>query len=267
MGPIKNRLRQAHDTLHYLPKNKSWFCGGYRSAAIAAELIKTGKIVALPTDTIYGLAGLAQSEHSVARLYEIKGRDTAKPLAICLCDIQDIENWAHTEDLPKGLVEELLPGPTTLVLKRKDSLNHTLNPGIQNVGIRIPHYDFVRSIVKMVNQPLALTSANKSNTKSSLHPGEFEDLWPEVDGVFYEKMNMNNLKGSWRKGSTVVDLSVVGEFKILRKGIGYLTTRKVLRTYNLKEQFLEKQEKKQKAHSCTDNSESEDEKNEARASA
>lgn len=82
LGPIKGRLISAKETIKFLPQNKMWFCGGYRSAAIAAELLKDGKIVALPTDTIYGLAGLAQNDASIARLYEIKKRDESKPLAI-----------------------------------------------------------------------------------------------------------------------------------------------------------------------------------------
>ncbi|XP_032451802.1 yrdC domain-containing protein, mitochondrial [Nasonia vitripennis] len=233
MGPIKSHLLSAKKTITFLPENKQWFCGGHRSAAVAAELLRNGKIVAMPTDTIYGLAGLAQNDASVARLYEIKKRDESKPLAICLWDVDDIENWAHVEDLPDGLLQALLPGPTTLVLKRKSSLNPHLNPGVENVGIRIPKYDFIRSVVKMLNQPIALTSANESNAPSSLHPEEFQSLWPELDGVFYEKMNLGTIKESWRRGSTVVDLTVAGQFSILRRGIGYQTTFRVLREHQL----------------------------------
>lgn len=82
IGPVKVHLNKAKETLKFLPENKQWYCGGHRSAAIAAELLKNGKIVALPTDTIYGLAGLAQNNASIARLYEIKKRDESKPLAI-----------------------------------------------------------------------------------------------------------------------------------------------------------------------------------------
>lgn len=82
MGPIKQRLNHAQETIKSLPGNNQWLCGGFRSAAVAAELLRKGKIIAIPTDTIYGLAGLAQNDEAIERLYEIKKRDANKPLAI-----------------------------------------------------------------------------------------------------------------------------------------------------------------------------------------
>ncbi|KAJ8668351.1 hypothetical protein QAD02_010014 [Eretmocerus hayati] len=234
MGPVKYRLNDAKETLERTPA-KEWLCGGFRTVAVAAELIRNSKVVAVPTDTIYGLAGLAQDKAAIARLYEIKERDPNKPLAICVCDNSDIEKWAHTEDLPDGLLDALLPGPTTLVLKRKEALNQTLNPGNPNIGVRVPAFEFVRSLAKMVNGPIALTSANKSGKRSTLHPKEFEDLWSELDGVFYDKVSRSNLKNSWRSGSTVVDLTVKGEFTILRRGIGFRKTFPILQKFQLTE--------------------------------
>ncbi|XP_023316745.1 yrdC domain-containing protein, mitochondrial-like, partial [Trichogramma pretiosum] len=77
------------------------------------------KIIALPADTIYGIAGLVENEQSISKLYEIKQRDSKKPLAICLSKPDEIVNWTHTQDLPEGLINALLPGPTTLILKKK----------------------------------------------------------------------------------------------------------------------------------------------------
>jgi hydrogenase maturation factor HypF (carbamoyltransferase family) len=82
MGPIKYQLNAAGEVLKCLPKEKHWLGGGYRSAAVAARLLLDGKIVALPTDTIYGLACLAQSNEAIQSLYNIKKRDLNKPLAI-----------------------------------------------------------------------------------------------------------------------------------------------------------------------------------------
>lgn len=82
MGPVKHHLNSAKQALKNLPDTKLWYCGGYRSVAVAAELLKDGKVIAVPTDTIYGLACLAQNDKSIERIYEIKGRDMSKPLAI-----------------------------------------------------------------------------------------------------------------------------------------------------------------------------------------
>lgn len=83
MGPVKQHLISAKHTLERLPADhKLWLCSGFRSIGVAAELLKNGKIVAVPTDTIYGLACLAQNDKAIERIYEIKGRDASKPLAI-----------------------------------------------------------------------------------------------------------------------------------------------------------------------------------------
>lgn len=139
------------------------------------------------------------------------------------------------DDLPTGLTDALLPGPLTLILKRNPTLNQYLNPGVENVGIRVPNNRFILSVVRMLDQPIALTSANLSNERSTLHPSEFEDLWPELDGVFYEKVGLGVQNNSWRSGSTVIDLSVKGEFKILRKGIGHNNAVTTLKQFKLKE--------------------------------
>ncbi|XP_058810397.1 threonylcarbamoyl-AMP synthase [Phymastichus coffea] len=246
MGPIKQRLNHAKQTIKDLPGINQWMCGGFRSAAIAAELLRNGKIIAIPTDTIYGLAGLAQNDDAISKLYDIKKRDASKPVAICLWNVKCIPDWANTEDLPTGLVDALLPGPFTLVLKRKETLNKSLNPGVENVGIRVPNSPFILSVVKMLDQPIALTSANESNQRSTLHPSEFENLWPELDGVFYEHVGLGIQKQSWRNGSTVIDLSIKGKYTILRKGIGYQKAINHLNKYKLQQIIKKKCKEKSK---------------------
>ena len=82
LGPIKYSLNGAKEMIKSLPHSKHWNCGGLRSVAVAAEMLRSGEIIALPTDTIYGLAGLAQDESSISKLYKIKQRNLSKPLAI-----------------------------------------------------------------------------------------------------------------------------------------------------------------------------------------
>ena len=85
----------------------------------------------------------------------------------CLNDACLIDRWA-TNTLSNQLLSELLPGPVTLVLKRRDSLNPSLNPTIETVGVRIPNSKFIVELAQHFDKPLALTSANVSNEKSTL---------------------------------------------------------------------------------------------------
>ncbi|EZA54788.1 YrdC domain-containing protein, mitochondrial, partial [Ooceraea biroi] len=220
MGPMRVKMNKARNELKLIDKEeKHWFCGGDRSVAMAAELLQQGKVIAIPTDTVYGLACSASNYRAIQRMYEIKRRDENKPLAICLSNVKEIGTWGIVDDIPPRIFTNLLPGPYTMCLRRTAALNSALNPGVETVGIRVPNSNFVRSVAKLVG-PLALTSANVSSQPSSFHPDEFKELWPELDGIFYQSRNNRKEIEERRVGSTVVDLSRPGYYRIVRHGIG-----------------------------------------------
>ncbi|XP_026866838.2 yrdC domain-containing protein, mitochondrial isoform X2 [Electrophorus electricus] len=92
-----------------------------------AKALKDGNVVAVPTDTIYGLACLAQNSAAIEKLYNIKGRNVNKPLAICVGEVQDIYKYCKVV-VKEELLNDLFPGPVTLVLERSATLNSDLNP-------------------------------------------------------------------------------------------------------------------------------------------
>ncbi|XP_061770979.1 yrdC domain-containing protein, mitochondrial isoform X2 [Nerophis ophidion] len=92
-----------------------------------AKALKDGHVVAVPTDTIYGLACLAQNTGAVRKIYDIKSRNEQKPLAICVGEIQDIYKYCKVK-VKEELLADLLPGPVTLVFERSEILNKELNP-------------------------------------------------------------------------------------------------------------------------------------------
>eukprot|EP00493_Phyllostaurus_siculus_P000408 UN00410 len=112
-------------------------CECKRLATIAADSLKNGRVIAVPTDTIYGVAALVQLNNSVESLYEIKGRHREKPIAICVAEISDIFRWCNVT-VSRQILEQLLPGPVTLVFERKPTLNPDLNPSTSLIGVRIP---------------------------------------------------------------------------------------------------------------------------------
>ncbi|XP_011642122.1 yrdC domain-containing protein, mitochondrial isoform X1 [Pogonomyrmex barbatus] len=219
LGPMKVYINKAKKEMELLgPEEKHIFCGGNRSIAMAAELLGQGKVIAVPTDTVYGLACLASNSDAIQRLYEIKQREERKPLAICLSSVKDVGTWGIVDDIPPYMLLNLLPGPYTICLRRTSALNPALNPGLDTVGIRVPNDKFIRSVAQTVG-PLALTSANVSGQPSSLHPNEFSELWPKLDGIFYS-VKKKRRDDRHRVGSTVVDISKPGCFTIVRRGIG-----------------------------------------------
>lgn len=233
MGPMKVIMNKAKEEINMLGLDeKHFFCGGDRSVAMAAELLQQGKVIAIPTDTVYGLACIAANSRAIQRLYEIKRRDKGKPLAICLSNVKEIGKWGILDDISANMLERILPGPYTICLRRTSALNRALNPGLNTVGIRVPNDKFVCSVAQIVG-PLALTSANVSNEPSSLHPDEFCALWPELDGIFHSSKNSKKQTDQHRVGSTVVDLTTPGCFTVVRHGINANSIMGILRKYGL----------------------------------
>lgn len=196
---------------------------GAEILSCTAKALKEGHVVAVPTDTIYGLACLAQSSDAIRRTYDIKGRNGQKPLAICVGEIQDIYKYCKVT-VTKALLCDLLPGPVTLVFERSETLNTDLNPFTSLVGVRIPDHDFMRRLCQMCGEPLALTSANISSHTSTVAVHEFQDLWPKLAVV----VDGGPIGDQSRLGSTVVNLSVLGKYRIIRPGCALSSTVDVL---------------------------------------
>ncbi|CAF3320206.1 unnamed protein product [Rotaria socialis] len=180
------------------------------------SILKQDGVLAVPTDTIYGLAALVNSEKGFRRIYEIKGRSFTKPLAISIGTIDDLFIWSKPtltkEQLSTG---DLLPGPVTLMFERQSILPSYFNPDANQVALRIPNCQFMIELAQRLQEPIALTSANISNEPSAVCIQEFEALWPQIDLV----IDGGLLTSNDRCGSTIVDLSEKGYFNIQRQGI------------------------------------------------
>ncbi|XP_058196905.1 uncharacterized protein LOC131312652 isoform X1 [Rhododendron vialii] len=198
----------------------------------AVGAVKAGKVIAVPTDTLYGFACDACSMEAVSRIYEIKGRKHTSPLAICVGEVSDINRFAITDHLPHGLLHCLLPGPVTVVLRRGEAsmLEKSLNPGLDSIGVRVPDCNFIRTIARASGSALALTSANLSGKPSSVCIKDFENLWEHCAHVYD-----GGVLPSGRAGSTVVELIEPGKYKILREGSAKEETIAILERHSLLE--------------------------------
>lgn len=204
-----------------------------KAVAVAKEHLERQHVIALPTDTVYGLACSANSEQAIQRLYKIKGRNEEKPVAICVADLEDVYHWGDAGHLPIEMLSKLLPGPVTILVNRSVYLNNPfLNNGIRKIGIRIPDFDFIRNLSRSYKQPIGLTSANRSGDKSTLHVNEFKGLWKEL-GVVIDGGQLGLLE-SQRCASTVIDLSEPGRYNIVREGVALKYTLEVVESFGIK---------------------------------
>ncbi|XP_059810322.1 yrdC domain-containing protein, mitochondrial [Hypanus sabinus] len=187
------------------------------------SVLQCGRVVAVPTDTIYGIACLAQNSEAIRRIYDIKGRNSDKPLAISVGNVEDIYKYCKVT-VSDQLLRDLLPGPVTLVFTRSEELNKDLNPFTDLVGVRIPKHSFMQKLAQQCGEPLALTSANVSSQNSTLTPEEFKDLWPLLDLVVDGGPIGDMMSPECRLGSTVVNLATPGKYSIIRPGCSAFTT-------------------------------------------
>ncbi len=129
--------------------------------ARAAELLRRGDLVAIPTETVYGLAANALDADAVGRIYEAKGRPSFNPVIVHLADAADLPRVAlEIPALARTLAARFWPGPLTIVLRRQAVIPDVVTGGRDTVGIRVPDHAVARAVIRAAGVPLAAPSAN-----------------------------------------------------------------------------------------------------------
>ena len=146
----------------------------------AAEIIRTGGLLAIPTETVYGLGADALNERAVSRIFEAKGRPQDNPLIIHIPDASWLERYC--EDVPPEaalLAERFWPGPLTMILRKKPIVPLRTTGGLETVAVRCPDNDITRAIIEAAGVPVAAPSGNLSGRPS---PTCIEDMREDMDG-------------------------------------------------------------------------------------
>ena len=186
------------------------------SVEIAVEVLRAGGVVLYPTDTLYALGVDALSDEAVAKVFAIKGRGERKFISAVFSDMAMVERYAEVNDAAKRLAEKFLPGPLTLVLKKKAGIETGIARDMGTIGIRIPNHPFCLALAKEFGKPITATSANISGeeTKNSV-----DEIVKQL-GSAAEHIDLAIDAGELPPSlpSTVLDLSGA-EPKILREGV------------------------------------------------
>jgi L-threonylcarbamoyladenylate synthase len=150
----------------------------------AKKLILSGGVVALPTETVYGLAASIQSEEGIKKIFAIKERPFFDPLIVHISDLEQKEQVISAwPEMAAFLAERFWPGPLTMVLPKHPALNPLITAGLDTVGIRMPAHPVARALIKKCEVPLAAPSANKFG-KTSPTKAEHVRKGFEKDEIF-----------------------------------------------------------------------------------
>ena len=128
----------------------------------AAELLRAGEVVALPTETVYGLGADATNPDAVRRVFAVKGRPADHPLIVHLLDAGAIDDWAvEVPDEARALADACWPGPLTLVLRRSERASDAVTGGLDTVALRVPAHPVMRAVLTEFGGAIAAPSANR----------------------------------------------------------------------------------------------------------
>ena len=178
-----------------------------------AQIIKNGGIVVFPTETVYGIGTNGLNENSIKRLYEVKQRPLNKPISLLVNNIEMIEQITQNiSELEYKLIKKFMPGPFTIILKKKALIPNILTANGDTVGIRMPENKVALKLIEYAGVPIATPSANISGKPS----GTTLDM---INNDFGEKVDyfIDGGKSKIGVASTIVQV-IGGKPHILREG-------------------------------------------------
>jgi L-threonylcarbamoyladenylate synthase len=179
--------------------------------SLASRTLLEGGVIGLPTETVYGLAAVAQNEDAVHRVFDTKGRPRNHPLIVHLSPSADYREWGVFNDLAASLADALWPGPLTLLVPRTSLVPNWVTGGRDTVALRVPSHPIAQDLLSRVNSGVVAPSANKFGRVSPTTAQHvLDDLGDDVDMILQGGVCQVGVE------STIVECTDV--FQILRPG-------------------------------------------------
>lgn len=175
-----------------------------------AEILKKDGVISVPTDTVYGVCARMNSIKAHNNLMIIKNRPYDKLFPIMCADENQIKSIAIVDEKVEKIIRALMPGPVTLILKKRPELPTYINNGGETIAVRMATSKPLKDLIKKIGCPIFLSSANQSGEPTCTSLDEIEKLCPKLDGMMEGDV-------SFGKSSTIIDCTLK-KIKIIRSG-------------------------------------------------
>ena len=175
-----------------------------------AKYVSDGRVVAFPTETVFGLGVKFGSYQALDALYELKHRDKGKAISMMLSNPKDIIKYAYVNENAKKVIDAFMPGMITIILKKRSFIDDYFTASLDTIGIRIPDDPFVLAILDQTG-PMLVTSANLSGEDSLVDDKAVMEVFKGKIPLIVEGQSIS------KRASTIIDLSK-DKIEILRVG-------------------------------------------------
>ena len=177
----------------------------------ALKALNNHQAIAFPTETVFGLGVFYDDQEAYELLNKIKNRREDKPYTMMLDDVSKISDYAHLDAKYLPIVQKYMPGSLTILLRAKDNVPNYVTHGTGVIGIRIPSNNEALQLLRFVNKPLLVPSANKANQKPALSEEEVKEIFGDEVKIIIPGKISSGLP------STIIDLT--GDtIKLIRQG-------------------------------------------------
>ncbi|MDD5382373.1 MAG: L-threonylcarbamoyladenylate synthase [Candidatus Margulisbacteria bacterium] len=173
---------------------------------VAAKILRSGGVIAFPTETVYGIGALLSKPSAIRRIFKIKKRPRSKPLQVLIANMKQALELGKLNAKALKLAKKNWPGPLTLVVYKAGKVPKLVTGGTNKVGLRLPAHRTILALIRKVG-PLAATSANKAGEPSALTAKEVKHRLPGLDYILAGRVKLG-------KASAVIDAT--DNFKTLR---------------------------------------------------
>jgi len=181
----------------------------------ATDVLLNGGVILYPTDTLYGIGVDATNDAAIQKVFDLKRRDSKKPLSVMVSDLKIARKYALINSLGERLMSKILPGPFTLVFPKKDNLPDKLTAGEKTLGIRIPDTIFCNSLTINFGKPITATSANVAGDGNQINVDDILQQFGKMQHMIDLVIEEENLSNG--NPSTVLKVSDTS-VEVLREG-------------------------------------------------